>query len=513
MLLNRPLYLTILSCCSLVVVAMSGCASTHSSLATTAAQPALSPASYETYLANRDATQNSANQATQEVVRAQSYDTGSGSRQAPVAQQIPASGQAVGGAQQATYQYPEIGNTGAIYGATPSGVGQFQNRVQIGDPNQLNPLVAPNFAPGGVAAIPQNFADIDVILSEAQTGRVNIGGAFNSDNGVVGQFTIDEKNFDITRFPRSFREIADGTAFRGGGQQFRLELVPGNNVERYLVSLTEPFLFDTKWSLSLSAYLFQRQFFDWDEQRVGGRAALGYRLSPDLSLSIGLRAENVQIDDPRVATSAQLNDALGDTDLYLGTVSLISDTRDHPFLPSEGRYLGLTYSQGFGQVDFPRLEIDYRRYFKLYERPDTSGRHTLSVGTKVGFSGSDTPVFENFFAGGFSTIRGFDFRGASPVEGGVIVGGEFQWLSSVEYQFPITADDMVKGVLFCDFGTVEESVELSSDTFRVAPGFGFRVNMPAAGLGAPLAFDFAFPVAHADTDDTEVFSFYLGVGR
>ena len=179
------------------------------------------------------------------------------------------------------------------------------------------------------------------------------------DNGVVGQFTIDEKNFDITRFPRSFREIADGTAFRGGGQQFRLELVPGNNVERYLVSLTEPFLFDTKWSLSLSAYLFQRQFFDWDEQRVGGRAALGYRLSADLSWRIGLRAENVQIDDPRVATSAQLNDALGDTDLYLGTVSLISDTRDHPFLPSEGRYLGLTYSQGFGQVDFPRLEIDY----------------------------------------------------------------------------------------------------------------------------------------------------------
>ena len=500
---------------------MSGCASSNSSLLTSNAQPALSsPASYEKYLANRDATASLVGQQTQEeVIRAQSYDGGSGSRQIPSTQQasgtrqIPASGQAVGGVQQTTYQYPEIGNTGAIYGANSTGAAQFQNREQIGSPNELNPLVAPNYAPSGVASFPQNFADIDVILNEAQTGRINIGGAFNSDNGVVGQFTVDEKNFDIRRFPRNFREIVDGTAFRGGGQQFRAELVPGSNVQRYLVSLTEPFLFDTGWSLSLSAYLFERQYFDWDEQRLGGRAALGYRLGPDLSLSVGLRAENVEISDPRVDTSPQLNEDLGDTDLYLVNVSLVSDTRDHPFLATEGRYLSLTYSQGFGQVDFPRLDVDYRRYFKLFERPDTSGRHTLSLGTKLGFSGSNTPVFENYFAGGFSTIRGFDFRGASPVEGDVIVGGEFQFLNTIEYMFPLTADDMVKGVLFCDYGTIEEDIEINSENFRVAPGFGFRIHMPAAGLGAPLAFDFAFPVAHADTDETEVFSFYLGVGR
>jgi outer membrane protein insertion porin family len=70
---------------------------------------------------------------------------------------------------------------------------------------------------------------------------------------------------------------------------------------------------------------------------------------------------------------------------------------------------------------------------------------------------------------------------------------------------------MVKGVLFCDFGTVAEDISL--DEFRVAPGFGFRVNMPALGVGAPLAFDFAFPVSSEQTDDEQVFSFYLGVLR
>ena len=94
---------------------------------------------------------------------------------------------------------------------------------------------------------------------------------------------------------------------------------------------------------------------------------------------------------------------------------------------------------------------------------------------------------------------------------GIRIGGEFQWLNTVEYSFPLTADDMVRGVLFADFGTVETDVSL--DNFRVAPGFGFRVNVPALGLGAPLAFDFAFPVASEDTDDEKVFTFNLGVLR
>jgi len=50
---------------------------------------------------------------------------------------------------------------------------------------------------------------------------------------VVGQFIIDEKDFDITRFPRNFQDILDGNAWRGAGQAFRLEVVPGQDLQRY----------------------------------------------------------------------------------------------------------------------------------------------------------------------------------------------------------------------------------------------------------------------------------------
>ena len=94
----------------------------------------------------------------------------------------------------------------------------------------------------------------------------------------------------------------------------------------------------------------------------------------------------------------------------------------------------------------------------------------------------------------------------------MIIGGDFRLLGSLEYMFPITADDMLKGVVFVDYGTVEEKIEINSENFRIVPGFGFRINIPAMGP-APLAFDFAFPVASAASDNEQVFSFFLGLGR
>ena len=109
-------------------------------------------------------------------------------------------------------------------------------------------------------------------------------------------------------------------------------------------------------------------------------------------------------------------------------------------------------------------------------------------------------------------MRGFEFRGASPKNGDVIVGGEFQALGTIEYMFPITADDMLRGVVFVDAGTTEENVNVDFDNFRVAPGFGLRISHP--GLGpAPIALDLAFPIAHADGDSIRNFQFFIGVRR
>ena len=178
------------------------------------------------------------------TVRAQGGDWGSTPQDDKV--EHAGGGQADDSSNVRLAQYPEL--------ATPDRVmppGNGLPSPNVGSPNELNPLVQP-YERGGNGWTPQNYADLDVYVTETQTGRINFGGAYNSDNGIVGQFTIDEKNFDITRWPRNFREIVDGTAWRGAGQQFRLELVPGANLERYLVSFTEPYMLGTDYSFSAS---------------------------------------------------------------------------------------------------------------------------------------------------------------------------------------------------------------------------------------------------------------------
>ncbi len=354
-------------------------------------------------------------------------------------------------------------------------------------------------------------SDLDIFVQEARTGKFSFGVAVNSNAGLTGQITVEERNFDLFRWPRGWDDVLNGGAFRGGGQYLRLEAYPGSQFQRYMISLTEPYLLGTNVSGTTSLSYFDRNYFDYFESRYGGTLGLGYRLTPDLSVQSSLRLENVGISNPRVPGVAELDAALGHHDLFGGKFRIMHDTRDLPMAPTEGHYFDVSYEQVFGSFDYGRAEMDYSQYYMLRERPDGSGRHVIAFSTQLGYQGSDSPIFEHYFAGGYNTLRGFAFRGASPVDNTVRIGGRFKFINSVEYFFPLTADDMVKGVVFCDFGTVEQTTSFQ-DPFRVAPGAGLRINVPALGP-APLALDFAFPVSYASTDQKQTFSFFFGVSR
>ncbi|MCA9193721.1 MAG: BamA/TamA family outer membrane protein [Planctomycetales bacterium] len=408
-----------------------------------------------------------------------------------------------------------VGQPGG-YGYTAPGVGMYQ-------PSASDSILAPStmgndplglVGPGPSQYRPrERISPIDVYVEEDRTGRVMFGGSVNSDLGVAGQIIIDERNFDIRRFPTSWNDLIDGRAFRGRGQNFRMELMPGNRVDRYTANWSTRNLFGySPYSLSVGGFLFTRQFRDWTEKRIGGRMAIGYEVTKDLALSTELRLEDVKISNPRLPGITELDSALGSNDIYTFRVRLAHDTRDSPFMATEGHYFEMIFDQVFGEYDYSRGNVNYSRYFLIKERPDGGGRHTLATSIKFGVTGSQTPIFDNFFAGGYSTLRGFSFRGASPKVGDVQVGGEMMMLGSIEYLFPLTADEMLRGVAFVDYGTVEQQVELNSENFRVAPGLGLRVSVPALGP-APLAFDFAVPINYASTDDRQVFSFFMGLTR
>ncbi len=377
------------------------------------------------------------------------------------------------------------------------------------------PAAAPSPAFGGdelgpTAGEPPLFLPLRPELAETMTGKLMLSVGVNSDAGLLGSVVIDEQNFDWTRWPSSWREITDGRAWRGDGQKFRFEAMPGTQLQRYSVQFTEPYLFDTKVSETLSAFYYDRRYREWTERRAGTRVALGYQFLPDLWGTVAYRFEDVHVSDPIVrGRIPDLDEVLGSNTLHGFRAQLTRDTRDSQHLATEGYLFELGFEQVIGSFQYPRADYDFRKHFLLRQHPDGSGRHVLSFSSRGAISGDDTPIYDRYFAGGFSTIRGFEFRGVSPREFTVPLGGDLSLLNSIEYLFPITADDMLRGVVFCDTGTIQPSISDWNQRYRVAPGVGLRISIPAMGP-APIALDFAVPIVQEPGDQKQVFSFFVG---
>ncbi len=395
---------------------------------------------------------------------------------------------------------------------TPAGPAASRTATEVGAAGDLFSNPDPTMIPTPTGE-PLRDLPIRISPEETQTGRLMFGVGVNSDAGLVGNITLDEQNFDWTKVPESWEDIVEGRAFRGAGERFRLELAPGTQVQRYLISFQEPYagyLENKPVGLGLSGSYYQRIYTQWTESRVGGTVSLQYQFTHDLQGSVGFQGQNVDIKNPEYPVPS-LEEVLGHNQLYTFSLSLQHNTRDNDFLASEGHLLSGALEETVGTFQYARATVKWSQFFRIFERADRSGKHVLSLNVQAGYSGDNTPIFERYYAGGFSTIRGFAFRGVTPRDPvyGMGVGGDFQMLSTAQYLFPITADDMLRGVVFVDAGTVEPTITQWVDKVRVAPGFGLRISIPMMGP-APIALDFAFPINQQNGDQTQIFSFFVG---
>lgn len=358
------------------------------------------------------------------------------------------------------------------------------------------------------------FREALVEVEEAQTINFLIGGGISTDNGVIGTLTIENRNFDLFDWPRTWGEFFRGRAFRGDGQRMRIQLEPGSEVSRFRIDFEEPYLFDKPVYLGLSTYLFQRARDSYDEQRLGFIPSVGKRFESGLlegwAIEGSLRVEGIDIDNLSTFPSRQIRDVKGGSLLTSVKGSIVRDTTDSRLLPSKGYRAVLAWEQVGalgGDYDFGRPSASFTWYKTV--RTDIFDRKSiLAVKGDIGYITGDAPVFERFYGGGLGSIRGFDYRGVSP-RAGVFenrVGGDFILLTGAEYSFPLY-EDTLRGVAFVDMGTVED--EFGITDWRASVGFGFRIQVPFFGP-VPFVFDFGFPILEGDDDDNRVFSFSVG---
>ncbi len=134
---------------------------------------------------------------------------------------------------------------------------------QSSNPDTKPPAVTYPFGGGAsdplVHELPPGQVDIESYVTEAQTGRLSLGvGQKEPHSPLIGVINFQENNFDYSRFPRSFDDIRNGTAWRGAGQQFQLiakgQTIPRSRIVEYSIAWKDPYWLDSNLGLAIHQY-------------------------------------------------------------------------------------------------------------------------------------------------------------------------------------------------------------------------------------------------------------------
>lgn len=394
----------------------------------------------------------------------------------------------------------------------------------------------------GFPSIKYSFADTadpsekDVVLrvAEGQTGEFRFGGGISSVDGFFAQILLQKNNFDLFDPPsswgRAFREILDGSAFTGAGQELSLSLAPGTRISTYSLRFREPDLFGEHLrTTSLETDIFERLrvFQDYEERRSAADIGLGKNWTDRWGTFLTFRNELIELEDIQADAPQLVFDVEGKNSLQSVRLSVAHANLDVPADPSQGYHLQLSGEWGGGllggEFDFYKTVLGGRSYVPL--GLDLRGRpYTLLLRGTFGYAESfgDSPVVpfpERFFTGGPDSIRGFSFRGVGPKQNGNPTGGEVLGLAGAEFRFPIYStpfaeglaeSEWIRGVLFVDAGSL--GLDIHDETFRewrMSAGTGVRIRLPFLQQ-ASVVLDYGVPIFRQESDNRRVFSFSIG---
>ena len=344
---------------------------------------------------------------------------------------------------------------------------------------------------------------IEVKLTEKPTGSLGIGAGFNSSDGSVFTFNINERNF------------------LGKGQTIQFDLSSSKIEKELSVGLEDPsFLgrnllagisFGQKTITPASTPIkTDKQFF---------APKIGFPLSRDsnLTLSYRLDQDKVKLTYENAVMSPLIKSDVGNKTKSAVLLTYNLDKTNSVVSPTAGYNLRITQEiNGLGgNVSFSKSSFDVKTY-KTLLRDDIVLSSGLSSGVILG---SDAAITNRFFLGG-DQLKGFRNQGIGPVDNtfsgsdanGDPLGGKMFASISLEASFPIGVPEeySVFGGIFLDAGSVwgldnTQSTGTVDDSFKIRSAAG--VSLFWDTVIGPLRFNFSRPIKREKYDVIENFRF------
>lgn len=300
-------------------------------------------------------------------------------------------------------------------------------------------------------------SDVEIEVREGSPLMTAWGLGYNTRDRTRGSFEIGNNNLFGTR--RSASLFLLGSAVE----------------QRAQMNVRDPNLLGNKIETLLTGF-WERQVSDsFGERRTGAGVQLSRKMTTKVTLFGRYRLEDVSLFDLEIAP-----EETGEEDIRLGSAgpAVAYDSRNDIIDPRSGGLASLDYqiyTQALGsEAQFGKL-FGSASYYKSFG-PSTVWASSLRAGI---ITSRDIPISERFFAGGDTTIRGFDYDEVGPKdeETGNPVGGQGLFIFNQELRFPIYK--ILGGVVFYDSGNVfADPSDYDLGDLRHVLGLGIRVSTP-----------------------------------
>ncbi|MCX5882980.1 MAG: outer membrane protein assembly factor BamA [Deltaproteobacteria bacterium] len=305
---------------------------------------------------------------------------------------------------------------------------------------------------------------LEIDVKEKPTGTFSFGGGYSSVENMFVVGSISQRNLF------------------GRGQLLQLKGQIGSQTTRYVLSFTEPWLFDIPLSAGFDLYDQFKDYSTYKVNSIGGDVRFGYPVYDFTRAYITYLYDISNLTDLSDTATSYFKDMAGQHTKSSITPSIRYDSRDKAFNPTEGANssLSVEYAGDFlgGDIGFTKYIGETGRYFPLFW--STVGFLHAKAGYVDQHSDAILPPWDRFYLGGINSLRGFSWDQLSPKDAnGDAYGGNKFVQFNVEYIFPLIKDVGLIGVVFYDTGNLyDNNQDVDLGNLRQSAGFGIRWYSP-----------------------------------
>lgn len=336
----------------------------------------------------------------------------------------------------------------------------------------------------------ESLMDINIQVKEMATGMFSVGAGYSANENALFMCQIAQRNLF------------------GRGQTLSLNGYFGAQTTNYELSLVEPWLFDMPLWSRIEAWKMEKDYDTYDLDTTGVAFALGYPLFEYFKGYVEYRLSTNDIYNIEDDASYYIKKQEGKITSSGVTVTLIRDTTDDWLFPSRGSKNSASVQQTGtifgGEAAFTKYSADSAWFFPL------PFEYVFHVRGRIGYinplEGKDVPIYERYYLGGISSLRGLRDVGPTDPETGDLIGGLTMLNFNVEVIFPILKTAGLKGVVFFDTGNAWESGYHVGDMRKTA-GAGIRWYSPIG----PLRLEWGYVLDRKDDEPAGRWEFTIGM--